>query len=120
MSSFIAIIVIMLLCLVYARLRRDHRVYTKLMFGVILGFIVGIVVKQNCLTTNTVNETVSSPTLQSHPSAVVGTEDSTNSDMLKVDEIVMGQDTLESDTFSKTVYNYSNEPLITPEIQDDS
>lgn len=112
MSEFIALIVMLLICFLYARIRKNHMVFTKLIFGVFLGFIVGTVVKRvNATTDNSVKiENVSTPTLQSSP-AVVWTDDA--------NDTVMGKDKVECDTFSiKT--EHPTKSLTKKEIQDDS
>lgn len=117
MSEFIALIVMLLVCLLYARIRKDHTVFTKLILGVFLGFVVGTVVRHvNTTTENSIKiENVSTPTLQGS-SAVVWTDDTANA--------VLGQEKVESDTFSIKI-EYPNETIKTEsltkkEIQDDS
>lgn len=117
MNSFIALLVVTIVCLVYARLRRDHRVYTKLMFGVLLGFIVGIMVKHSdAKPQKNIDgiEIVSNPTQYNH-SAVVWTDDYANID-------TASKDTLESDTITIHQNSKTKIPtnLINTEIQDDS
>lgn len=117
MSEFIALIVMLLVCFLYARIRKDHTVFTKLILGVFLGFVVGTVVKHASATTeNSIKiENVSTPTLQSS-SAVVWTDDTINA--------VLGQEKVESDTFSIKIEcpneTIKTESLTKKEIQDDS
>lgn len=114
LQIFIAFIVMAIICLVIARIKRDGRVYTQLMLGVCLGFIVGATVKSHMTTVseNQKQELVTAhPTVQSPVSSVVGNDTVTFCEPSK--------DLNESDTVTKPDSNLPTSPQ-TNEIQDDS
>lgn len=114
LQIFIAFIVMAIVCLLIARTKKDSRVYTQLMLGVCLGFIVGASVKHSMITesNNQKQELITAhPTVQSHVSSVVGNDTMTIYEPSK--------DLNESDTVIKPVTSLPTSPQ-TNEIQDDS
>ena len=73
LNIFIAFIVMAIICLIIARAHKDGRIYTQLMLGVCLGFIVGATVKYKTtsVSENNVQEITTHPTVQSPVSSVV-------------------------------------------------
>lgn len=68
----IAFIVMAIVCLIIARINKSGRMYTQLMLGVCLGFIVGAAVKHKVSAVNLDNETViAHPTAPSQVSSAV-------------------------------------------------
>ena len=112
LQIFIAFIVMAIVCLLIARIKKDSRVYTQLMLGVCLGFIVGASVKHSIATesNNQQQEITAHPMVQSPISSVVGNDTVTLSEPSK--------DLNESDTVIPTV-SLPTSPQ-TNEIQDDS
>lgn len=108
---FIAFIVMAIICLIIARAHKDGRIYTQLMLGVCLGFIVGAAVKyKTTITTDTKQEITAHPTVQSPVSSVVWNDTVTLCEPSK--------DINESDTVFP-VKKCPTSPQIN-EIQDDS
>lgn len=73
LNIFIAFIIMAIICLIIARAHKDGRIYTQLMLGVCLGFIVGATVKYKTtsVSENNVQEITTHPTVQSPVSSVV-------------------------------------------------
>lgn len=112
LQIFIAFIVMAIVCLLIARIKKDSRVYTQLMLGVCLGFIVGASVKHSMATesNNQQQEIIAHPTVQSPVSSVVGNDTVTPSEPSK--------DLNESDTVMPAI-SLPTSPQ-NNEIQDDS
>lgn len=114
LQIIIAFIVMAIVCLLIARIKKDSRVYTKLMLSVCLGFIVGATVKNRMITVSNNQEqelVIAHPTVQSPVSSVVGNDTVTLCEPSK--------DLNESDTITKPESDLPTSPS-TSEIQDDS
>lgn len=111
LQIFIAFIVMAIICLIIARAHKDGRIYTQLMLGVCLGFIVGAAVKyKTTITAENAQEISAHPTVQSPVSSVVWNDTVTICEPSK--------DLNESDTVFPA-HKYPTRPQ-TNEIQDDS
>lgn len=79
MLSAIYVMIVILILYVYARILKDHRVFTNLLVCAALAFVVGSCVKSKFFNTNEITKsevitTASNPTVHSIDSAVVWTE----------------------------------------------
>lgn len=115
MLSAIYVTIVILILYVYARLLKDHRVFTNLIVCAALAFVIGSCIKSNFCDTNknTKSEvviTASNPTVHSIDSAVVWTDSK--------EQCVQSQEVMR-DTVIPQTESLSNQ-LQNVEIEDDS
>ena len=115
MLSAIYVTIVILALYVYARILKDHRVFTNLVVCAALAFVIGSCIKSNIYDANkTVKServiTASNPTIHSLDSTVVWTESS--------EQYVQSQDTMRDTVIPQTETLVSQ--LQNVEIEDDS